>query len=231
MMHAGLNALAPAHGQGQHMEGCMARTIGSRLSRGLMLAGVALAAIVAGGCNNAEKEQVAKLSEENASLRQNLDTRSQELAASEARRAEAENQLAQLKTQAETRMAPQTDPGPAPRSSPSREYVLAGDVSFASGQAELTAAGRRELDSIASRIRRDHPGSNLLIEGFTDRHPIRKSRWGTNEALSAARAESVKRHLVSRGISAGRIETVGRGASNLKSTDAASRRVEIKVLN
>jgi flagellar motor protein MotB len=211
----------------------MTRTIGSRLSRGLMLAGVALAALVAGGCNNAEKEQVAKLSEENASLRQSLDTRSQELAASEARRAEAENQAASLKLQMDNRTAtPPSTPGSGSRDNPGREsYVLAGDVSFASGQAELTAAGRRELDSISSRIKRDHPGSNLLIEGFTDRHPIRKSRWGTNEALSAARAEAVKRHLTTKGIAASRIDTVGRGATNLKSTDAASRRVEIKVLN
>lgn len=108
--------------------------------------------------------------------------------------------------------------------------VLAGDVGFGSGSDKLTAAGKKELDAVAAKIKKQYAGARIRVEGYSDKNPIKKSNWPSNEALSAARAAAVEKYLVSKGIASGRIESVGRGPVNLKATDAASRRVEIHVL-
>jgi flagellar motor protein MotB len=108
---------------------------------------------------------------------------------------------------------------------------LAGDVTFGSGSADLTSAAKKKLDGIASEIKRKYSGNSIEVQGYSDKNPIKKSKWGSNEALSQARAESVERYLVSKGISNGRISAVGYGSTKLRSTDAKSRRVEIVIMN
>lgn len=107
---------------------------------------------------------------------------------------------------------------------------VAGDVLFASGQATLKPESRRKLDSIARELNGRFRGSDILIEGHTDSDPIRKSRWGTNERLSKARADAVRDYLASKGVSEGRMITEGKGSTEPKGTKAASRRVEIVIL-
>jgi outer membrane protein OmpA-like peptidoglycan-associated protein len=108
---------------------------------------------------------------------------------------------------------------------------LAGDVTFSSGSADLTSAAKKKLDSIASEIKRKYGGNSIEVQGYSDKNPIKKSKWGSNEALSQARAESVEKYLISKGVSKGRISAVGYGSTKLRSTDAKSRRVEIVVMN
>ncbi|MFN9994179.1 MAG: OmpA family protein [Phycisphaerales bacterium] len=108
---------------------------------------------------------------------------------------------------------------------------LAGDVTFSSGSADLTSAAKKKLDSIAAEIKRKYSGNSIEVQGYSDKNPIKKSKWASNEALSQARAESVEKYLVSKGVSNGRISSVGYGSTKLRSTDAKSRRVEIVVMN
>ena len=107
---------------------------------------------------------------------------------------------------------------------------VAGDVLFASGQATLKADAKKKLDSIARELNGRYSGNDIRIEGHTDSDPIRKSKWGSNEALSKARAEAVREYLQSKGVSGGRMSTVGKGSSEPKGTKAASRRVDIIIL-
>jgi outer membrane protein OmpA-like peptidoglycan-associated protein len=109
-------------------------------------------------------------------------------------------------------------------------YEIAGNVLFDSGQASIKTSARRELDNVARQIQSRYGGANIRIEGHTDSDPIRKSKWGSNEALSEARAEAVMNYLSTKGISRSRMQAVGMGSSEPKSTKAASRRVAIKVL-
>ena len=110
---------------------------------------------------------------------------------------------------------------------------LAGDVTFNSGSADLTSAAKKKLDGIAGEIKRKYSGNSVEVQGYSDKHPINKSKnkWASNEALSQARAESVEKYLVSRGISNGRISATGYGSTKLRSSDAKSRRVEIVIMN
>jgi chemotaxis protein MotB len=107
---------------------------------------------------------------------------------------------------------------------------VAGDVLFASGSADLKNDARATLNRVASAIQSNYPSAIIRVEGYTDSDPIRRSKWESNEFLSAARALSVEKYLVSRGLNADRVYSAAFGPSNPKGTKAASRRVEIVVL-
>lgn len=106
---------------------------------------------------------------------------------------------------------------------------ISGDVLFDSGSATLKATAKKTLDRIAAEIKRDYSGHTIRVEGHTDSDPIKKSKWGSNDALSEARAEAVRSYLATKGIS--RMSAVGYGSSRPKGTKAASRRVEIVITN
>lgn len=179
------------------------------------------------------KQEAAELRERNAALEQETRTQASQIA-------DLQNQLAMART------APATTTGggwDTPRSSggggssdferDSRGRMvaeIAGDVLFSSGQATLKADAKKKLDSIARELNGRYAGNDVRIEGHTDSDPIRKSKWGSNEALSKARADAVREYLQSRGVSGGRMATVGKGSSEPKSTKAASRRVDIIIL-
>jgi outer membrane protein OmpA-like peptidoglycan-associated protein len=115
----------------------------------------------------------------------------------------------------------------------SETIVVAGDVLFDPGQATIKAAAKKELDKIASTLNSKHNGQDIRVEGYTDTKPLNKSKkqWGTNEALSEARADAVRKYLVSKGVSSSHITAVGMGAAKPKATDKDSRRVEIVVVD
>jgi OOP family OmpA-OmpF porin len=57
------------------------------------------------------------------------------------------------------------------------------------------------------------------------------SRWKSNQELSEARADAVKKYLVSKGLDANMVTVTGLGSTKPKSNDkAANRRVEIVVV-
>ncbi len=119
---------------------------------------------------------------------------------------------------------------------PGGTWTIGGDVLFASGQATLSADGRRELNRVIDSINRDYRGSSIRVYGHTDSTKIVKSKWKDNMELSEARAEEVRRYMVARGIRAQNIRTIGMGASNPVASNSTStgrrrnRRVEIKVI-
>jgi len=103
-------------------------------------------------------------------------------------------------------------------------------VEFATDSAELTPAGRKVLDDVASILKR-LPG-RVEISGHTDS----TGNDAHNLELSGRRAESAARYLVSRGIDAARLTTVGYGATRPVASNAtdegkqANRRTELHAL-
>lgn len=201
---------------------------------GMIVAGVLAMSVV--GCGVNKKEHQA-LQQEGVELRERLSSLEQQQQDAAAREAELQRQLSDkdsqisaLQTQVQAR--PATPDWGRGEASPAREEVItiAGDVAFASGSTTLTAAAKRELDTIASRLNSRHSGRSVRVEGHSDSDPIRKSKWGTNEALSQARAEAVVSYLTTKGVSSSRLSAVGMGSSKPKRTKSESRRVEIHVL-
>ncbi len=113
--------------------------------------------------------------------------------------------------------------------------TLENSILFDSGQAELKKATSAELNTIYSVLKSKYSGKQVDVVGHTDTDPIQKSDWKDNWELSAQRALSVTRYLVSRGWSEKQIQAVACGearpvASNTSSVNKAkNRRVEIVV--
>ncbi|WP_437670032.1 OmpA family protein [Sorangium sp. So ce131] len=108
--------------------------------------------------------------------------------------------------------------------------TLSGAVLFASGKSELLPIAKEKLNQIATTLK-DQGSPPLRIEGHTDS----TGSADANRKLSLARADSVKAHLISVGLPADKIATVGHGpdrpVADNKSPEgrANNRRVEIIV--
>ena len=100
-------------------------------------------------------------------------------------------------------------------------------VYFDSNSTALGAQGEKRLDWAVAKLKR-WPERKVILTGYAD-------LWGDleiNKRISLKRAEAVKRYLVKKGISADRIQTVGRGkqkpVSTLREKQNLNRRVEVK---
>lgn len=88
-----------------------------------------------------------------------------------------------------------------------RRYELAADVLFAFGRADLLPQASAALADILTSIRATYPYPRIRVEGHTD-------SIGTdaaNDALSRARAETVRQWLIANGIPPAALTTEGLG--------------------
>ncbi len=110
--------------------------------------------------------------------------------------------------------------------------VLTDDLLFASGQATLNSRADGLLSEIGRLLNVDetHP---ISVEGNTDDVPIHSSQFPSNWELSTARASTVVRFLITRGVVPSRLTALGNAdqrpaASNATAAGRArNRRVEI----
>lgn len=109
--------------------------------------------------------------------------------------------------------------------------VLPGSVLFSSGRYELTSEAARKLTMVAETLAPQASTHDILVEGHTDSQGTPTS----NQVLSESRARAVMDFLVSRGVPAQAITSVGIGqarpiADNSSADGRANnRRVEIVV--
>ena len=111
--------------------------------------------------------------------------------------------------------------------------------SFRAGSASMSAnaSAVKAVVGLGKLISESYPGSRVTVEGHTDADPIKKSRgkWDSNEALSLARAEEVKKLLRQAGVTESRVSAVGMGArhpvarGNTDRAKAQNRRVEVYI--
>ena len=120
------------------------------------------------------------------------------------------------------------------RSGEQRVAIVLPDA-FPAGKATLAynASAVKAVVGVSKMIQDHYPASAIRVEGHTDSDPIRKSKWGTNQRLSEARAQAVETLLTNAGISGGQVETVGLGADqplergSTRRAKSRNRRVEI----
>ncbi|QQE12110.1 OmpA family protein [Planctomycetota bacterium] len=108
---------------------------------------------------------------------------------------------------------------------------IPGDVLFAPGSVTLQSKAKSTLSQVASIIKRDYGSNVIRIEGYTDKDPIRKSKWKDNWELSSQRSMAVLRYLELRGVSSSKLYAAGFGKNKAQSTKEKSRRVELVVIN
>jgi chemotaxis protein MotB len=120
-------------------------------------------------------------------------------------------------------------------------FVLQSEVFFDTNKADLKTEGDAELDKVATalvgleqQIPTDIPWV-LRVDGHTDVRPITGGAFKSNWDLSVARAVSVVKYLVSKGVSPQRLVAAGFGEFqpiDLGTTDDAykrNRRIEFKL--
>jgi len=96
-------------------------------------------------------------------------------------------------------------------------FVFESEVLFASGSGSLTPEGLAALDPIASAIAelgRQIPKEIdwvVQIDGHTDIRPIASAQFPSNWELSTARAASVVKHMIARGVPPERLVAAGYG--------------------
>ncbi|MDU4253493.1 OmpA family protein [Pseudomonas sp.] len=89
-----------------------------------------------------------------------------------------------------------------------QQVTLSADASFAFDRADLSAAGRNNLDRLAMRIRNEHP-QHIAVTGHSDRLGSRAH----NLDLSLRRAEAVRDYLAAAGVPAESMQVRGVGAA------------------
>jgi chemotaxis protein MotB len=105
------------------------------------------------------------------------------------------------------------------------------DVLFDSGRATVKPAAQQSLNQVASVLNSQYAGRQIRIVGHTDTDPIRRSGHKSNYHLGFERAYAVREHLISRGVSADRIQLASFGPHQPRGNKAQSRRVEIVVID
>ena len=120
-------------------------------------------------------------------------------------------------------------------------FVFQAEVLFDSGSAEINPQGIAQLDKLAqvlSQIEGEIPSELnwvLRIDGHTDDNPIATAQFPSNWELSSARAISVVRHLISKGVPAKRLVAAGFGEFQPLDTATSAeglrrnRRIELKL--
>jgi chemotaxis protein MotB len=94
-------------------------------------------------------------------------------------------------------------------------FVFESEVLFPSGSATLTPEGTAAMDKIAEAIvelEKEIPSDinwALQINGHTDARPISNPQFPSNWELSTARASSVVKYLIARGVSPDRLVAAG----------------------
>lgn len=122
-------------------------------------------------------------------------------------------------------------------------FVFQSEVLFPSGQAQMTTEGLGAIDALASAIidleRQIPPEIDwaLQVDGHTDARRIASRDFPSNWELSSARATSVVKYLISRGVTPKRLVAAGYGEfaplEDATSEEAMrrNRRIELKLTN
>ena len=163
------------------------------------------------------RQEVARAQEDRNKIL--MDARSREAQNAQSQSQSAQAQLASAQQQLADLQAKKTDRG---------MVVTLGDVLFDTGQATLKPGANLALNRLAIFLSAN-PQTKIIVEGHTD------SRGSDeyNEVLSERRARAVATELMSRGLSADQLQTLGRGkgypvaSNNTPEGRQQNRRVEI----
>ena len=122
-------------------------------------------------------------------------------------------------------------------------FVFQSEVLFPSGQATMTPEGLAAIDQLATAIielEKSIPKEidwALQVDGHTDIRPISSSLFPSNWELSSARAISVVKYLISRGVAPTRLVAAGYGEfqpleeGSSEEVLRRNRRIELKLTN
>jgi outer membrane protein OmpA-like peptidoglycan-associated protein len=148
------------------------------------------------------KDERRDSSAANDALRATNEKTSAQLEAEKAGRLSAEGKLAGAMKDLETVAAVRAEPRGV-------VITLSGGVLFASGKYALLNTAMTKLDQVATALKAQEGDKRMVVEGHTDS----QGTDATNQPLSQNRATAVRDYLVSKGVSADKIYSIGMGSS------------------
>lgn len=169
----------------------------------------------------AKREEIREKEAALAAQEKKLAVTQTELKSERERREEAEKRLAEARKKLEEFAKVKED---------EKQIVitLTGEVLFKLDESDLRPAAKARLDQVVEVLLTDRDRA-VTVEGHTDS----QGKPGYNQELSLKRAQSVRTYLLSQGISADRVQAIGKGETEpVASNDtpegrALNRRVEI----
>ena len=109
--------------------------------------------------------------------------------------------------------------------------TVASDLLFSSGSASLKKSAKSTLGDVATALNNQYPNQSIVVMGYTDTDKITKSNFKSNWHLAFDRAWAVRVYLVTKGVNKNRISIESWGPTKPLATKAASRRVDIVVVD
>lgn len=94
-----------------------------------------------------------------------------------------------------------------------KEEFRQDEVLFSTGNANLTAEGKKVLDKQIAWLK-ENPKKKIIVQGYTDP----RGTEAYNMKLGEKRADAVKNYIVKSGIDANRISVVSLGETDLATT-------------
>lgn len=216
-------------------------------TRMLALPAFALVAILA-GCNDKQKAAQAELLNQNEELTKQLDEGKDKLNAMGEQLARVQQQANDLQSQLEACNQRAGAPAPAEKATvaDAKDFqgiegveatvqdgdihlTIANSLLFDSGKTSLKDSSKKSLDKVASTIREKYGEREIIVVGYTDSDPIRKSTYTSNYHLGFERAYSVRGYLDHKGVTGSHMGLMSFGPDRPDGTKEKSRRVEVIV--
>jgi outer membrane protein OmpA-like peptidoglycan-associated protein len=209
---------------------------------------LALVATLA-GCNDAQKNAQSELLNQNEDLAKQLSDKDDRLNALGEQLARVQQQANDLQSQLDECNQRAAAPMPAAEEvvvADAKDFqgiegveatvqgddihlTIANSLLFDSGKTVLKDGAKKSLDKISSAIKEKYGDREILVVGYTDTDPIRRTAFSTNYHLGFERAFAVRGYLDRKGVAGAHMGLMSFGPDRPAGTKEKSRRVEVIV--
>ena len=203
------------------------------------------------GCNDSQKAAQADLLTQNETLTKQLDDKNnnlqdigEQLARAQQQTSDLQSQLEACKQTAAAAAAPSTDVAASGVTANAFQGIegveatvqgddihltIANSLLFDSGRTSIKDSARKSLDKVSSAIKNKFSDREIIVVGYTDADPIRKSSYPTNYHLGFERAFAVRGYLDRKGVVGAHMGLMSFGPDRPEASKEKSRRVEVIV--
>lgn len=217
-------------------------------TRWIAVPALALVATLA-GCNDSQKAANQKVLQDNDELVKQLSEKDDKLNALGEQLARVQQQANDLQSQLEECNQRAAAPAPAAEAvtvADAKDFqgiegveatvqgddihlTISNSLLFDSGKTVLKDGAKKSLDRISSTIKEKYGDREILVVGYTDSDPIRRSTYSTNYHLGFERAFSVRGYLDRKGVAGAHMGLMSFGPDRPAGSKEKSRRVEVIV--
>ena len=217
-------------------------------TRWIAVPALALVATLA-GCNDSQKAANQKVLQDNDELVKQLSEKDDKLNALGEQLARVQQQANDLQSQLDACNQRAAAPAPAAEAvtvADAKDFqgiegveatvqgddihlTISNSLLFDSGKTALKDGAKKSLDKISAAIKEKYGDREILVVGYTDSDPIRRTTYATNYHLGFERAFAVRGYLDRKGVAGAHMGLMSFGPDRPAGSKEKSRRVEVIV--